>query len=105
MLCPCGCKRVLHLNLLPDERPCWTLTLHPDGTSTLFPSGARGAAALTYFGFGAVVCSGASDLAGCAAPDTVHRPAPAPVTWTTRRPCASPFRGFFALSRSCLVVG
>ena len=22
-LCSCGCRRVLHLNLLPDERPCW----------------------------------------------------------------------------------
>ncbi len=38
MLCPCGCKRVLHMNLLPDEKPCWTLTLHKDGTASLFPS-------------------------------------------------------------------
>lgn len=38
LLCPCGCGRTLHLNLLPDERPCWTLTLHSDGTSTLHPS-------------------------------------------------------------------
>jgi hypothetical protein len=38
MLCPCGCGRTLHMNLLPDERPCWKVTRHPDGTSTLHPS-------------------------------------------------------------------
>lgn len=38
MLCPCGCKRTLQMNLLPDERPCWRLTQHPDGTASLFPS-------------------------------------------------------------------
>lgn len=38
MLCPCGCGRTLHMNLLPDERPCWKLTRHDDGTSTLHPS-------------------------------------------------------------------
>ena len=38
MLCPCGCRRILHMNLLPDERPCWKLTEHPNGTASLFPS-------------------------------------------------------------------
>ncbi|NGO53013.1 DUF6527 family protein [Allomesorhizobium camelthorni] len=38
MLCPCGCRRVLHMNLLPDERPCWRLTRHEDGTASLHPS-------------------------------------------------------------------
>jgi hypothetical protein len=38
MTCPCGCKRVLYMNLLPDERPCWKLTHHKNGTATLFPS-------------------------------------------------------------------
>lgn len=38
MLCPCCCQRVLHVNLLPDERPCWRLTRHDDGTSSLHPS-------------------------------------------------------------------
>ena len=38
MLCPCGCGRILHMNLLPDERPCWTVTEHSDGTATLSPS-------------------------------------------------------------------
>ncbi len=38
MLCPCGCGRILHMNLLPDDRPCWSLTRHADGTATLHPS-------------------------------------------------------------------
>jgi len=21
MICPCGCKQILHMNMLPDERP------------------------------------------------------------------------------------
>ena len=41
MLCPCGCKRILHMNLLPEERPCWRVTQHKDGTATLCPSGRR----------------------------------------------------------------
>ena len=36
--CPCGCGRVLHMNLLPDERPCWRVTRNVDGTVTLHPS-------------------------------------------------------------------
>lgn len=38
MICPCGCSRILHMNLLTDERPCWRLTRHADGTATLHPS-------------------------------------------------------------------
>jgi hypothetical protein len=38
MLCPCGCGRVLHMNLLPDERPCWKLIRHMDGSASLHPS-------------------------------------------------------------------
>lgn len=38
MTCPCGCGRMLQMNLLPDERPCWQLTQHKDGTSSLHPS-------------------------------------------------------------------
>ena len=38
MLCPCGCGRVLHMNLLTDERPCWRVTRHDDSTATLHPS-------------------------------------------------------------------
>jgi hypothetical protein len=38
MVCPCGCKATLQMNLLPDERPCWTVTQHLDGTPSLHPS-------------------------------------------------------------------
>jgi hypothetical protein len=38
LLCPCGCGKVLYMNLIPDERPCWRATRHPDGSVTLFPS-------------------------------------------------------------------
>jgi hypothetical protein len=51
MLCPCGCKQVLHMNLLTDERPCWTVTVHADGTSTLHPSVWRQKDCLSHFWF------------------------------------------------------
>ena len=38
LLCPCGCGRVLPMNLLPDERPCWHMMQNVDGTVTLHPS-------------------------------------------------------------------
>src|SRR5437763_127695 len=38
MLCPCGCGRILQMNLIPDEHPCWELTRHSDRTATLYPS-------------------------------------------------------------------
>lgn len=38
MICPCGCGRVLQMNLLTDDRPCWHVTRHDDGTATLHPS-------------------------------------------------------------------
>ena len=38
MICPCGCGRVLQMNLLTDDRPCWRVTRHEDGTATLYPS-------------------------------------------------------------------
>jgi hypothetical protein len=37
-ICPCGCKSILHMNLLPDERPCWEVIDHSDGTITMKPS-------------------------------------------------------------------
>lgn len=36
MTCPCGCKAILHLNLLADQRPCWHLNLRDGGS--LMPS-------------------------------------------------------------------
>ena len=38
MICPCGCKEALHMNLLADAKPNWVVTEHFDGTLTLFPS-------------------------------------------------------------------
>ncbi len=38
LLCPCGCGRVLQMNLLPDERPCWRVRRNTDGAVTLHPS-------------------------------------------------------------------
>ncbi len=38
MVCPCGCGSTLQMNLLSDERPCWKVTRHADGTATLHPS-------------------------------------------------------------------
>lgn len=38
LMCPCGCKKTLQMNLLQDTRPCWTATLHANGTATLQPS-------------------------------------------------------------------
>ena len=38
MLCPCGCCKILEMNLLPDAEPCWTLTESPGGLVTLHPS-------------------------------------------------------------------
>ena len=38
MVCPCGCRDVIELNLLPQVRPSWKATKHPGGTVTLYPS-------------------------------------------------------------------
>jgi hypothetical protein len=39
MLCPCGCKQVLQVSLLPDAKPRWKLIEHADdGSITLQPS-------------------------------------------------------------------
>lgn len=51
MVCPCGCKQLLHMNLLPDERPCWMLTEKSDGTTTLYPSVWRKRGCRAHFWF------------------------------------------------------
>ena len=38
MLCPCGCRDVIELNLLRKARPCWTVQEHLDGLVSLRPS-------------------------------------------------------------------
>jgi hypothetical protein len=51
MLCPCGCKRILHMNLLPDERPCWKVEEHKDGSVSLYPSVWRKTDCRSHFWF------------------------------------------------------
>jgi hypothetical protein len=51
MLCPCGCGEALHMNLIPDERPCWRLTKHQDGTISLHPSIWRKKGCCAHFWF------------------------------------------------------
>lgn len=38
MKCPCGCGETLHMSLLADARPQWSLIQHKDGTVSLAPS-------------------------------------------------------------------
>lgn len=38
LVCPCGCKEVLHMSLLNDADPRWSLSKHSDGTVSLSPS-------------------------------------------------------------------
>ena len=38
LICPCGCRKTLELNLLPDEHPRWRASTAHRGRSTLFPS-------------------------------------------------------------------
>jgi hypothetical protein len=51
MLCPCGCGEVLHMNLLRDERPCWQVINHKDGTVSLYPSIWRKKGCCAHFWF------------------------------------------------------
>lgn len=34
MVCPCGCRAILHLNLFADQRPCWHLSREGGGSLT-----------------------------------------------------------------------
>jgi len=38
MICPCGCGEILHMNLIPDERPLWKIIKNSNGTISLHPS-------------------------------------------------------------------
>lgn len=51
MVCPCGCSKLLQMNLIPDERPCWQATRHADGTTTLYPSVWRKKHCASHFWF------------------------------------------------------
>lgn len=49
MLCPCGCQSTLHMNLLPDERPFWTLSFDDKHNITLHPSVWRQVGCCSHF--------------------------------------------------------
>lgn len=51
MVCPCGCGAILHLNLLPDERPVWQFTHHQNNTVSLSPSVWRKTGCHSHFWF------------------------------------------------------
>ncbi len=51
MLCPCGCTNILFMNLLSDERPCWSINYHENGTATLRPSIWRKRECTSHFWF------------------------------------------------------
>lgn len=51
MICPCGCRQVLHMNMLPDERPCWSLRKHTNGSHSLHPSIWRNKGCHSHFWF------------------------------------------------------
>jgi len=51
MICPCGCGVVLHMNLLPDDDPCWTIEQHWTGLSSLRPSVWRQKTCRSHFWF------------------------------------------------------
>lgn len=39
--CPCGCKRVIHLNLLEDAEPKWNYKINKKRRITIYPSVSR----------------------------------------------------------------
>lgn len=38
MKCPCGCKKNLHMNLIPDYKPYWQYKIEKNNRFTLSPS-------------------------------------------------------------------
>jgi hypothetical protein len=37
-VCPCGCREVIHVSLLQDDSPRWTISFDRDGYPSLSPS-------------------------------------------------------------------
>lgn len=38
LVCPCGCRDVITMNLMTSQRPHWAVTRHEDGSVTIHPS-------------------------------------------------------------------
>lgn len=51
MLCPCGCGNILHMNLITDERPCWSLKKNKNNSISLHPSVWRKKGCCSHFWF------------------------------------------------------
>ena len=49
MLCPCGCRAVIQLCLLPDSSPHWDCAVHKNATVSLHPSVRRHAGCRSHF--------------------------------------------------------
>ena len=54
MQCPCGCKAVLHMNLMEDEKPSWSYAIGKTGSITIRPSIHRVVGCKSHF----FVCEG-----------------------------------------------
>ncbi|EIJ80117.1 hypothetical protein PB1_07147 [Bacillus methanolicus PB1] len=51
IICPCGCREILHMSLHKEGRPRWELTRHSDGTVSLTPSVWRKIGCQSHFFF------------------------------------------------------
>lgn len=49
LTCPCRCGEIIHLNLLRELRPAWSLRIHLDGSVTLHPSVRRKRGCRSHF--------------------------------------------------------
>src|ERR1700680_100906 len=49
LLCPCGCREVIHVSLLPTDSPTWTLVVDRRQSPTLSPSVWRTAGCRSHF--------------------------------------------------------
>ncbi len=49
LLCPCGCKSRVILNLVPPARPLWKIRCHRDGSLTASPSVWRNTGCYSHF--------------------------------------------------------
>ena len=49
LLCPCGCHETIHISLLPNDSPSWSLHINPRNEPTLKPSIWRQSACKSHF--------------------------------------------------------
>ena len=49
MICPCGCKKILHMNLIKEYYPSWNFKINKKKIITLYPSINRMAGCKSHF--------------------------------------------------------